>query len=194
MPLREIDGRRFATYWVEVVMPRDLYNVGGPEKRYESFIRSAPLDDLQQWIRTFVDRQTGPWCHLSIQAQAERPARTWSISGDGRCVLDSRRAGSSLPSRDFQIDPDVLFHLGYALATQDRDGPFLPAVLDSSECGGVRGTLEVRWGDEVRAIPIKESAWEPSSDEDASRYGRLLRAWAGLYEEAEATESGEPPR
>ena len=180
MPLRDVDGRAFATYWTDVVMPRDLENIPGPQREYESFIRSAPLDQLGRRIATFVEAQAEPWLRFSLEARSGEPAKAWSIRGDGTCLLES--SGNPPPApRTARLEDEILFGLGIAFGAQDRDAPFLPPVLDSSSSGGRRGTLELLWREELHAIPIRAQAFEPSSDEDVRRYGNLLRAWSELY-------------
>jgi len=45
MPIRRIDGQEFATVWDEVILPKEIEQRPGPNRKYE-FIRSARLQDL----------------------------------------------------------------------------------------------------------------------------------------------------
>ena len=180
MPLREVDGRSFATYWTEVEMPADLENIPGPETRYESFIRSAPLDELERRVTVLTERQAGPWLRFSVEAQPGKPALSWSIRGDGTCLFESRSGSSPIRTDISRLDDGVLLQLGIVFASQDRGVPFLPPVLDSSPCGGRQGTLEVLWGDELHVITIRAETFEPSP-EDWRSYELLLDAWVKLY-------------
>jgi hypothetical protein len=57
MPLRMLRGERYTTLWTgDVILPRGIETVPGPEARYASFIRSARLSDI---LRVITPRQRG---------------------------------------------------------------------------------------------------------------------------------------
>ena len=64
MPIRDLHGEKYATLWVDdVPLPGGIHTVGGPERKYASFIRSARLaailDFVQQQSIATVPRRRG---------------------------------------------------------------------------------------------------------------------------------------
>ena len=62
MQIRELRGTKYVTLWVgDVHLPEGIHTVSGPEPEYSSFIRSAPLaailDFLQQQSKATVPRR-----------------------------------------------------------------------------------------------------------------------------------------
>ena len=56
MPLRRIDGLDFVTSWSDVLLPKEISTVAGPEPKYE-FIRSANLEQIIKSIEKILSRQ-----------------------------------------------------------------------------------------------------------------------------------------
>jgi hypothetical protein len=50
MPLRQISGETYATFWSDVRFPESVHTHSGPDARY-TFIRSARLSDILALIR-----------------------------------------------------------------------------------------------------------------------------------------------
>jgi hypothetical protein len=50
MPLREVQGRTYATFWDDVELPKGTATIPGPEPEY-SFIRSVSLSKLRELVR-----------------------------------------------------------------------------------------------------------------------------------------------
>ncbi len=50
MPISEVDGKSFAEFWTDVVMPKEVEVIDGSKSEY-SFIRRANLSDLLQVIK-----------------------------------------------------------------------------------------------------------------------------------------------
>lgn len=51
MPLRTVRGEKCVTLWTgDVRVPSSLKTIPGPESEYSSFIRSAKLTDVVQFI------------------------------------------------------------------------------------------------------------------------------------------------
>jgi hypothetical protein len=50
MPLRTVRGKRYATLWEDVILPRETATIAGPERKYD-FIRSVELATLQKLVR-----------------------------------------------------------------------------------------------------------------------------------------------
>jgi hypothetical protein len=52
MPIKDLSGTKYATLWVgDVRLPEGINTVGGPDPEYSSFIRSAPLAPLLDFVR-----------------------------------------------------------------------------------------------------------------------------------------------
>lgn len=49
MPIDEVDGKTYATFWSEVCMPKEIEIIDGPEPQLD-FIRRASLQDLKNYI------------------------------------------------------------------------------------------------------------------------------------------------
>jgi hypothetical protein len=50
MPLREVEGKTYATFWDEVELPKGTATIPGPEPKY-SFTRSVELTKLKELVR-----------------------------------------------------------------------------------------------------------------------------------------------
>jgi hypothetical protein len=52
MPIRDLHGTKYVTLWVgDVRLPYGIPTVSGPERKYSSFIRSAPLSVIVAFVR-----------------------------------------------------------------------------------------------------------------------------------------------
>ncbi len=55
MPLRKIGNVEYATLWTgDIQLPGHIQTIPGPETEYASFIRSAKLTDLVEYIKERV--------------------------------------------------------------------------------------------------------------------------------------------
>ena len=56
MPVRYVDGEAYATIWTEdVLLPRAVPTIDGPEEEYASFIRSVRMNKILSLIRNWSD-------------------------------------------------------------------------------------------------------------------------------------------
>jgi hypothetical protein len=46
-PLRIVGGNEYATFWPDVILPKDVATIAGPESKFD-FIRSVKLDTLRE--------------------------------------------------------------------------------------------------------------------------------------------------
>lgn len=182
MPLRQIDGRDYATYYTDIVMPEELPNVDGPNPEYASFIRSAPLEELSSRIARFVEEQKRPWVEITSDAGDDGlTAFSLEIRGDRRSVL-RLASGSDVIELDLDSGPTLFLTYAFecpawAFGAEAAASASLPRWLDSAELGNSRGELLVHQGDQVHRIPI-----EPKGELPAMEYHSLVRAWSELRE------------
>lgn len=55
LPIREVNGKRFATLWVgDVRLPEGTPTIDGPEQQY-TFIRSIELSILRDLVKQFLE-------------------------------------------------------------------------------------------------------------------------------------------
>lgn len=116
MPIRQVGASDFATYWTDVVMPKELENVDGPEPEYSGFIRSAALADLEK-LALEAAKNHGAMVRGSESA-ADSTRRDWS------CTVWSDRFST-------QWTANKAFHEG-ALAAESTTTWWSP--IESGEC------------------------------------------------------------
>ena len=52
MPIRDLRGTKYATLWIgDVRLPEGIPTVSGPKPEYSSFIRSAPLAAILDYVQ-----------------------------------------------------------------------------------------------------------------------------------------------
>lgn len=53
MPIRIVQGKPYVTLWTaDVHLPATIRTIGGPEREYSAFIRSAPLSKVLDFVRS----------------------------------------------------------------------------------------------------------------------------------------------
>ncbi len=50
LPLRTASGKSYATFWPEVILPKDVPTIDGPEPKW-NFIRSVEVDVLRELVK-----------------------------------------------------------------------------------------------------------------------------------------------
>jgi hypothetical protein len=57
MPIRNVQGKRYVTLWTgDVRLPASIPTIGGPERKYSAFIRSAPVSPVLDFVRRSLER------------------------------------------------------------------------------------------------------------------------------------------
>jgi len=59
MPIDSVDGKEYATFWREVIMPQGVEIIPGPEPMYK-FIQRARLSDLLAYINKVTKKSPNP--------------------------------------------------------------------------------------------------------------------------------------
>lgn len=71
MPLRQVNGRTYASLWSEVLLPKDAPTIAGPDAQ-SSYVSSVELGYLEALIRKYRDRKpvySGPEAVISDAAR-----------------------------------------------------------------------------------------------------------------------------
>jgi hypothetical protein len=57
MPVRNVQAKQYVTLWTgDVRLPASIPTIGGPERKYSAFIRSAPLSLVLDFVRRSLER------------------------------------------------------------------------------------------------------------------------------------------
>ena len=180
MPLRNVDGRDYATYWTEVVMPADLPSIDGPEAQYASFIRSAPLSAFESKVREHVAQQGAMLRAREWKAGEVGPMWTVAIWADRHCewMFADLEYGSSILKENGQ-SPHSLIENGRF--------PSWPDPAAESEAKERRFMLDAFANGHRRAVRLPEpSTLKAPLDpmlEDA------LREWLAILDLAESPDA-----
>jgi hypothetical protein len=83
MPVRKVDGRDYATYWDEVVMPKELAYIDGPDGRDKSWILSTPLAELETIVRETMKKH-GAMVRVSESGSTPQ-SKSWTVSTWSDC-------------------------------------------------------------------------------------------------------------
>lgn len=59
MPLRVVEGQRYATFWPEVRLPKDIPTIHGPEAKWD-FIKSVELGTLRALVKKALTQEERP--------------------------------------------------------------------------------------------------------------------------------------
>lgn len=51
LPLRTVTGKNYAAFWPDVILPKDIATIDGPEPKWD-FIRSVELDALRKLVKS----------------------------------------------------------------------------------------------------------------------------------------------
>ena len=182
MPLRTVEEAEHATYWDEVILPRDLPVIAGPEPENE-FIRSARLEELEKRVGEMVAAQL-PYLRatsrLPLSPDAGWDLRVW---GDGRGLLQIDYP--LVRRRELRFEAERMARLGEVLTRACASE--LPRTLGSPGIDGPRRELEIRTRDIALDLEILTLSHEPPQGEEPRRQAaRALDLWAevrGLFEE-----------
>jgi hypothetical protein len=55
MPVRDVDGKRYATFWSEVYLPKGTPTIAGPEPKLD-FIESIEIERLRNLVSSVVEK------------------------------------------------------------------------------------------------------------------------------------------
>jgi hypothetical protein len=95
MPVREVDGKRYATFWPEVRLPKNTPTIAGPEPKWD-FIESVELERLHDLVKA-VTSPCGERLHTGISKNAAHEI----------AVNEMKKHRRSLNKFESSIDSDI---------------------------------------------------------------------------------------
>ncbi|MEW6072656.1 MAG: hypothetical protein AB1726_08715 [Planctomycetota bacterium] len=177
LPLREVDGREYATYWKELLLPDDLPTIAGPEARY-SFIRSALLPALEERLAQIHLVQLPSFDLSHRQPLAPRLGWRFRVWGDGVTRLDVEDPAGARRI-DAHVPPERIAELATRLAR--TAAPELTGSFGQEGPDGPRRTFDARSAD--RRVQFEIHALAPElvvGQEARRRAAAALELWADL--------------
>lgn len=185
MPLRDVEGRSYATLWTgDVILPEDVPTIDGPEPE-SKFIRSAPLDVLTDRVERIVARAF-PRLSASLQPE-ELGARRFHVSvwADGRVWID-RSEGEHDEMGWRRCEPEDGLELLGPGRTIAREARLSTLRLDPY----ARDVREIAWLERGASWTLPGAMFDPEGpgDDDHGATEALLdaarRAWEDLKRES----------
>jgi hypothetical protein len=149
MPFREVDGRDFATFWTDVLMPEGTQTIDGPDPEY-GFIQSISVDSLVGLVEAELGARPVPMpahpesglpaCAARYSVGGGRAEIAFAMWRDGDVIWSQHDDGSGAPYARGRVDAKKI----WGLASRKKALSPPDASLDLSVAGVSATTLAVR--------------------------------------------------